>query len=315
MISELKHKKIGVLLGGESRERDISLRSGSNVYVALKNKGYDVIKIDTKYTWDFSKSIDVAFIALHGQDGEDGTMQALLETQNIPFTGSGVSASIIGMNKLLTKKICDSHQLPTPTYEKKHEPFDGLSFGNFPLILKPLNSGSSIDVFLVYTKEECLKASTHLTNTYGVYLVEEFIDGQEISVSVLENPDLFILPILELVPKKSFYDFECKYTEGMTSFILPANLNSKYEALVHHYTKQIFKACGCSSFGRIDMRVCPKRGPFILEVNTVPGLTNLSDLPASAHHAGILFDDLIEMILNSAVTKQISPAKVISNKQ
>lgn len=296
-MNKLKEKKIGILFGGDSKEREVSLRSGENIYQSLLKQGYDCVKIDTQVNENFQNDIDIAFIALHGADGEDGKIQALLELYGIPYTGTGLYGSTVGMNKLLTKKVCEYNQLPIPKYQVCRTAVNKISFTKFPVIIKPISEGSSIDVFLVDTEKELEIKTRYMAEKYHVFFIEEFIAGQEITVSLLENPSLIALPILEIISKNEFYDYEAKYTPGISDFILPARLSKKEEQDAMRMAKSLFTKCGCKSFARVDMRVCAERGPFILELNTVPGFTNLSDLPASAKSAGISFDRLMEIIL------------------
>ncbi len=303
MIEGLKNKKIGVLNGGFSAERAVSLRSGKNVWEALIRLGYNAVRLDPASDSIVDAKIEVAFNALHGTFGEDGTIQAYLEHHGIAYTGSGVSTSLLGMNKWTSKKVFKEHAIPSAPYQivyaETHLPSLDLSF---PVIIKPLGEGSSIGVEIYDSPEEFQRKAPFGISKYGCCIVEELIQGQEITIGILKDSDqAMALPILELRPKNRFYDYEAKYTEGMTDFIIPAELSDsvsqtcqKLAIKVH----QIFQARGVS---RVDMIVCPQRGPFVLEINTSPGLTDLSDLPAQARCKGISFDSLIETILESAI--------------
>lgn len=303
MVKQLQDKSIAVLCGGISQERDVSLRSGENVYNALKELGYKVEKRDPKYD-AIDDSIDIAFLALHGPEYEDGQIQQLCESKNIAYTGSGVLASQIGMSKLKTKQLCEQHQILIPRYRYETQALNHCpdSF-LFPLIVKPLFEGSSIDVFIIDTVEDLEKKTSYLVGKYNAYLCETFIAGQELTVSVVENPEPLVLPILECVTKRRFYDYTAKYTEGLTDFILPAKLSEKATEKVRKETLKLFKASGCKGMARIDFRFNEIDGPCVLEINTIPGLTNLSDLPAQAKEYGWSFPYLIEIILKSAIPR------------
>ena len=221
------NQSVTVLYGGTSKERDVSLRSGKNVGEALTRCGYNVVYCDPATVDLNTVPMDIAFIALHGPGYEDGQLQKLLEKRNIVYTGCGVEASQIGMNKLLSKKLCEQYQIPIPAYKKSNNiMYDLPSSFQFPVIVKPLNEGSSIDVYIVDTKEQLQEYTTILTNRYGNYFLEEFIDGKDVTIGIVENNDIICLPILELIPKNRFYDYEAKYTPGMTEFIIPARLSN-----------------------------------------------------------------------------------------
>ena len=304
MIDAFKDKVITVLCGGNSQEREVSIRSGKNVYETLIKLGYQAnIKDPIDLNFE-TENIDVVFLALHGPGYEDGTIQSQLELHKIPYTGCGVLASQIGMDKSKTKLICSQHNLPIPNYILFHSPLSSLpeSF-EFPVILKPVSEGSSIDVFIIENLDELQTKSDYLTSHYQAYLIEEFIQGRELTVGLVETPDLISLPILELVPKNKFYDYEAKYTPGLTSFILPASINDLESRLLSSYSKQLFNLVSGSGFARVDFRLCPKRGPFILEINTIPGLTDTSDIPAQATEFGWSFETFISIILLSALNR------------
>ena len=301
MIEKFRNKKIGVICGGFSAESEVSLRSGKNVLNALTRLGYSAIKVDPK-THSLKNCCDVAFIALHGKYGEDGAIQGYFETEKIPYTGSRILASAIGMDKVTTKSLLIQNNLPTARFCKlssgefpKSIPF------SFPLVVKPVSEGSSVGVVILDSEKEWNEQVPELHKKYSPIFVEEYVSGQEITVSILErNGQVQALPILELRPKKRFYDYEAKYTHGMTDFILPAELSPSATKQCQDVARKVHQLVGCRGFSRIDMICDPKRGPFVLEINTIPGLTDLSDLPASAKEGGISFDDVIEIVLQSA---------------
>ncbi len=294
--------KIGVLCGGFSREREVSLRSGQAVYEALIRLGYQAQKVDPAFHELSSVDCDLFFNVLHGQFGEDGDVQAYLEFLGIPYTGSGVRSLVMTMNKYLTKLALIRKKIPTPAYWLATVASRPLVADlPFPVIIKPINEGSSLGVEIVDDASQFDVRLTQLLTHYGTCLVEEFITGTEISVGVVEQDgQLIALPILELRPKNRFYDFEAKYTEGKTEFIIPAQLSVEFTMLAQQYAIQSHQVTECCGVSRVDMIVHPVNGPFVLEVNGVPGMTNLSDLPAQAKAYGWSFDDLVQLILDSA---------------
>ena len=300
----MKDKVITVLYGGESEERSVSLRSGENVMNALKARGYNVSPCDPKVDDITTTPMDVAFIALHGQGYEDGALQALLKKRKIPYTGSGIQASRIGMDKQLTKQLCIEHQLPIPRFKKCVEIMHVLPEEfTYPVIVKPLNEGSSVNVFIADNDEQLQEKTQYLMQVYSVYFIEEFIEGKELTVGVINTTSLITFPVLELLPKNRFYDYEAKYTPGMTQFVIPAQLSSEETIAIQKIAESIYHAAQCSGAIRVDFRWSPTKGPFVLEFNTVPGLTETSDLPAQAKEFGWSFEQLIEEILQSARMK------------
>jgi D-alanine-D-alanine ligase len=308
----LKTKTIGVLMGGMSGERPVSLRSGSNCLRALLATGYRAVEIDALQ--DVAKrleaaGVEVAFLALHGRYGEDGTIQGLLEIMGIPYTGSGVLASALGMNKVAAKKVVAGSGLPTPDYREVAADADPRSAAakiaaelGLPVMLKPVEEGSSLGVSKCKTVEQLESGLEAGLSEFGTMFVEKFIAGTEITVGVIVRdgrPEA--LPILQLVPKNEFYDYEAKYTEGMTEFILPARLEPSVYARAQQGAIAAFTAIGCRGYSRVDMMVDTGGIPWFVEVNTLPGMTQLSDLPAQAKAAGISYEELVETILLTAV--------------
>ncbi len=307
----LKTKTIGVLMGGLSGEREVSLRSGRNCLGALLASGYRAVAIDALQ--DVGRRIEdagveVAFLALHGRYGEDGTIQGLLEVMGVPYTGSGVLASALGMNKVAAKKVVAGSGLPTPDYcEVAPDESAAAAAGRIearlglPVMLKPEQEGSSLGVSKCKTAEQlesCIEAGRA---EFGKMFAERFVAGAEITVGVIEREGrLEALPILELVPKNEFYDYHAKYTEGMTEFILPARLEPKVYAEAQRAAVAVFAAIGCRGYSRVDMMVDQAGVPWFVEVNTLPGMTELSDLPAQARAAGISYEELVETILLTA---------------
>ena len=304
MINELVNKKIGVICGGFSREREISLRSGQNIYQALSELGYHVDMIDYAQNQSIKESCDIAFIGLHGADGEDGMLQFLLEQQGVPFTGCGTKSSLIGFNKYVTKKLFEHSAITIPLFQRLNHTLMSLPKNfSFPVVLKPLNEGSSIDIFIIDEEKELAIKTAYLVEKYAQYLLEEYIEGKEVTVGVINNPDPVVLPILELRPKNRFYDYEAKYTKGLTEFILPAELTQEENNKLVEDALYIYQKSTCFGMARLDFLVSPTKGPVLLEINTVPGMTDTSDLPAQAKQANISFNALVEIILKSSIKR------------
>ncbi len=304
MINELVNKKIGVICGGFSREREISLRSGQNIYQALSELGYHVDIIDYAQNQSIRESCDIAFIGLHGADGEDGMLQFLLEQQGVPFTGCGTKSSLIGFNKYVTKKLFEHSAITIPLFQRLNHTLMSLPKNfSFPVVLKPLNEGSSIDIFIIDEEKELTIKTTYLVEKYAQYLLEEYIEGKEVTVGVINNPDPVVLPVLELRPKNRFYDYEAKYTKGLTEFILPAELTQEENNKLVEDALYIYQKSTCFGMARLDFLVSPTKGPVLLEINTVPGMTDTSDLPAQAKQANISFNALVEIILKSSLKR------------
>ncbi len=309
---QLLQRRIAVLMGGKSGERQVSLRSGARVIAALQRLGTDVIVIDPiDPDWIdqmHAASIDIAFLALHGKGCEDGTIQGVLEAFEFAYTGSGVLASALAMNKVMTKRVLYTMNIPTPNYltvdpdqrldPQCEEASDRLGL---PLVLKPTSEGSSIGVSIISELPELKRVARKTQHQFGEIFFEKYIRGQEVTVGLLGvKDDLRALPVLELVPKREFYDYEAKYTEGVTEFILPARLSDSLTEQVQEIAINTHKAIGCWGASRVDMRVDADGQPYVMEINTLPGLTALSDLPAQAGAAGISYNELIYEILESA---------------
>ncbi len=308
-----KHK-ILVLMGGTSEEREVSLRSGAAVLQALKNKGYQAAALDLKYSTiqdieDYKP--DLAFLALHGKYGEDGTIQGMLEIMGIPYTGSGVAASAICMNKILTKKILCYEGIPTA-------PFTVLSKDSFrgqgdllplldkyqtPVVVKAVTQGSTIGTYVVRREDDLLKAVEEAFSFDDEVIVEKFIDGMELTVAIIGNRSLMILPVIEIVPRNEYYDYESKYTPGMSTHIIPARVNGDTMERVKAVSAQAFKVLGCRGCARVDVMLDRQGNPYILELNTIPGMTATSLVPDAGRAAGISWDDLVEKIALLALEK------------
>lgn len=311
---QLKNKKIIVLCGWISREREVSLRSGKKIYSALLRKGYDVTLIDPKMKgWEPVLRGDIVFIALHGKPGEDGTIQGFLETFNVPYTGSGVLASSLAMNKLISKKMFIFSGIPTPDYLSMDdfESIDdfiskSMEYIGLPAVVKPVSEGSSIGVSIVKDADSLAPVVKDTVNKFDRVFIEKYIEGREITIGIIElDGKPVALPILELVPRNKFYDYEAKYTAGFTEFIIPARMDKEKYTLAQELALKAHKALGCAGFSRVDLITDSNDNPYVLEVNTIPGMTELSDLPAMAKAYGIDYDDLVEIMLQSALREKV----------
>jgi D-alanine-D-alanine ligase len=303
--------KVGVIYGGWSNEREISIRSGNNVIQALKNKNYEVVPIDmNKDIADIlrKEKIDVAYIILHGAPGEDGSIQGLLELMNIPYTGSGILGSAIALNKIVSKQLFTANNIPTLPYVavRKNDVISNSLLNKinnlgYPLIVKAYAEGSSIGVVKVDSSEELENMLPDFIEKYKAAVIEKFVKGKDITIGILETKsEIIALPILELRAKNEFYDYEAKYTKGMTEFVLPAELPDDITERAKKIAIEAHKALWCYGVSRVDM-IVNNNDLYVLEVNTLPGMTTTSDLPAQAENFGIGFDDLVEKILLSGL--------------
>ena len=310
----LRDKRIGVLCGGQSAEREVSLRSGQGVLDALTRQGFTAMSIDPGpdlISQLREADVDVVFNALHGGVGENGTIPALLDYVGIPYSGSGMVASALAMNKLLTKRLLRSAGLPTPDFVHvtKQAPLDDqvstvIDHLGLPVVTKPLAEGSSLNVSIPKDEDALRQALAKLLAEYGEALAERFCSGTEITVGVLGFKDtLRALPVLELVPHKEFYDYEAKYTEGLTELIAPARISPQATQSAQQIALQTHQELGCVGISRVDMHLDEAGQVWVHELNTIPGLTKLSDIPAAAAAAGMTYDEVILEILSSAATR------------
>ena len=304
----MKNKLIAVLMGGWNSEREVSLRSGEAVYQALVALGYKAEKID--FGRDIVEKLreikpDVVFNALHGQFGEDGRVQGLLDILNIPYTHSGLLASAVCMDKILTNKLCDASGITSPQFEVLHKGQDEenkrlIAKIGKPFVIKPVNEGSSVGVEVILT-EHPFDITKYEWKYGNKLLIEKYIAGQEIQVAVLNGK---ALGAIEVRPKHLFYDYECKYTAGMTDYIMPAEISSEKYAEILKVAEKCYDVAGCSGVTRIDFILNNKNGGdnkfYLLEVNTHPGFTATSLVPKIAKYAGVSFEEIIEYLIKSA---------------
>ena len=303
-----KNAKIAVLCGGMSSEAEVSMRSGRGCFEALKRLGYtnaELVVVDKSIAQKLTDGkYDYAFNALHGKYGEDGCVQGILEILKIPYAGCGVMASAICMNKEYTKRVlstCKDIPLIKSVFVRKGEDVVKACEGlRYPLITKPVCEGSSFGMTKVNTPQELIPAYEEATKFNADVLIEEFIDGFFITVGVLENNGkAFATEILEIRPKNEWYDFEAKYTKGMSDFIVPSTaLSKEATARIKDIAVKAHTTAGCSGVSRVDFMVMNDE-PYFLEINTSPGMTETSDLPAQAAAMGINYDELVLLILNS----------------
>jgi len=303
ILKELKTKQIAVLMGGLSAEREVSLRTGGAIAAALRQAGFRITEIDAGN--DLPERLreagaEVAFIALHGRFGEDGTVQGMLEVMGIPYTGSGVLASSLAMDKVASKRILLQHELPTPafaTLRRGEDPGDLIArCRHFPLVVKPSREGSTIGISIVREPAGLPAALDEAFRYDREVLVEDYIPGKELTVGVLDGEPL---PIIEIVPQGGFYDYQAKYTVGKTEYLLPAALDGAVYERLQQAAVAAFRALNCSGAARVDFRLKDKEF-FCLEVNTIPGMTETSLLPKAAARAGIDFGTLVQRILAGA---------------
>lgn len=302
-----KEAKIAVLCGGMSSEAEVSRRSGSGCYEALKRLGYknaELVEVDKDIANTLKNGkYDYAYNALHGKYGEDGCIQGVLEILRIPYSGCGVMSSAICMNKEFTKRILSTNPdiiMAKSAFIKKGDGiYEKTKDLKYPLFVKPVSEGSSFGMTKV-DKSEDLEIAYKTAREYNDdVLIEEFIDGFFVTVGVLEcNGEPFATEILEIRPKNEWYDYEAKYSSGMSDFIVPANLSKDVTKHVKDVAVKAFKTAGCSGVARIDFMMKDDI-PYLLEINTSPGMTVVSDLPAQAAAMDITYDELVQLILNS----------------
>jgi D-alanine-D-alanine ligase len=303
-------KRVVVLLGGRSAEREVSLSTGSQVAAALTERGFDVASVDTGAP-GFISSIesagaDVAFICLHGRFGEDGTVQGLLELLDLPYVGSGVLASSLAMNKVMSKQLFAMAGLSTPPYVvlKRGAGYDREKItGELgdKTVVKPADEGSSVGMTIV-ADPRLLEAAVEFAFGFdSLVLVERFEEGAEVTVGVIGNEDPVALPTLEIVPVHDFYDYESKYVPGMSKHIIPARVSEVARAECQRLAVEAHRVIGCAGMSRSDTIVTPAGEVYLLETNTIPGMTKTSLLPDAAAAAGIPFPELCERLVDLAL--------------
>jgi len=308
--------KIGVLLGGRSAEREVSLRTGEAIYNALLAIGYDAVKIDVDQNIVENlknQQINLAYIALHGKYGEDGTIQGLLEMLDIPYTGSDVLASAIAINKIATKKILLYEGLPTPKFftisrseysdNQLGSLLDKVMALGLPVVIKAPTQGSTIGISFVHHQGEISSAIEQAFLYDHTILVEKMVDGVEVTASVIGNENPKVLPLIEIYSATGVYDYTAKYTVGLSNHIIPPRLPDSVQLIIKDLAYKTYLAIGCRGLSRVDFMVDQAGQPYILEVNTIPGMTETSLFPDAAKAAGISFTTLVNKIVELAIQK------------
>lgn len=299
-----------VACGGESSEREVSLRSGAAVYKGLKTFGYQKVELfdlrRDNLSELISKSPDIVYLALHGEGGEDGCIQGALGLAGIPYTGSGVETSAVCMNKVLTKQVMQSFGIPTASFVvfNKNENISIEDIAEkiveeigVPVVLKSPCQGSSIGVVIVKDKSQLEGAIKDIFSYGNVLLAEEYLSGTEITLPIYGNDNLTVLPDIEITTGNEFYDYNAKYTNGMCNHIIPSRLPDSVRANVAEIGERLYRILNCRGLSRIDFIVDEKKGPMVIEVNTLPGMTEMSLFPDSAAYAGISFEELVATVL------------------
>ena len=317
--------KIGLLYGGISFEREVSIKSSKSIRFGineyLKKSNIDLELIDIPFDGDCSSGIlyeqikkyeiDLVFNSLHGGDGENGNVQKLLENMGVSFTGSGSEACKKAMNKSITKNICKKNNIPIPNgivvsdlcqvfNNLGHQTNDIISD---KLIVKPIDEGSSADLYIVPNNRcgglniSLQDVTRNMLKKYESFLLEEYIEGRELTISILDG---VTLPVVEIIPKKRFYNYEAKYTSGMSEYIVPAKIDSKIQKEIEKYSLELYNLLGCRHYSRIDVRLDDENNIYLLELNTLPGMTSTSLFPKSAREYGIKFQELISILINLA---------------
>lgn len=309
-MNSFKEKKVMIVCGGFSSEREVSLRSGKAVFNALQKVGYTNATLFDLTRENAGKIIqakpDIVFIALHGKGGEDGCIQGLLELAGIPYTGPGVGSSAVCMNKIFTKQVLNDAGLPTAKFSvlRKEECKDYdmqsqmlIKEIGLPMVLKSPCQGSSIGVVIVKNAEEMVPAMQEVFKYGDHLLAEQFVDGTEITLPIMGNEELTVLPVIEITSEREFYDYTSKYTPGLCHHIIPACIDAVTEQRVIEIGKKAYHVLNCCGLARIDFIIDKKYGPMIIEVNTSPGMTNMSLFPDAARYVGISYEELVEKIL------------------
>ena len=299
--------KIAVLYGGTSAEREVSLSSGKGVIDALKQNGHDVIGIDfnpERLEEVLSLDVDLVFIGLHGRFGEDGRIQGLLEMLNIPYVGSGVLSSALAMDKAKSKRMFEKAGIEVAkdiTLKKDKFKKGGIEYVPFdyPVVVKPVSEGSTIGISIANDEKQLLDGIELAFQHDDEIMIEEFVSGKEVTVAVLGNQ---ALPVIEIVPKNKYYDYESKYLPGMSEHIIPARVNKETLTILEKNAVNAHQALGCRTYSRADF-IVPEDGgdPIILEVNTLPGMTPTSLFPDAAKHIGLSYNEMIEKLIQLSI--------------
>ena len=298
-------KKVAVLFGGKSPEYEVSLASGDEVVKNLDPKKYKVIPVQLPKTGNYLsliskiKNVDVVFIAMHGPYGEDGTVQGMLELAGLKYTGSGVLASALGMDKSMFRKVLTAGNISIPKYIEVGRKYslDGIykKLGALPYFVKPNNQGSSVGSAIVMDEKGLLEALDEAFKYSSSVLIDQFIEGKELTCPILGNNDPYALPIIEIVPKKGdFFDYKSKYEDGGADEIVPARISVELTKKIQKIAVEVYKLVGCRGFGRVDFILNNNNDPICLEINTIPGLTPGSLFPKSIKATGMTYPEWLE---------------------
>lgn len=310
-----KDLKVVIVYGGFSSEREVSLCSGAAVCDALRRGGYQNVSLFDLNRNNLSELLatpmDVAFLALHGEGGEDGKIQGALELIGVPYTGSAVEASANCMNKIRTKEILSHAGLPTPRFvtlyrwdcenawnQRAEELIERIGL---PMVLKAPSQGSSVGVYIVKDSESLISMMKEVFSFGDELLAEEFMEGMELTLPILGNCELTVLPAIEITSENEFYDYEAKYTQGMCHHILPARISDAVKKEIEEIGQKAYRAMGCRGLARIDFMLNSQGAPMVIEINTLPGMTEMSLFPDSAREAGISFEELTDRIVALAL--------------
>ena len=296
--------KIGVLLGGNSAEREVSLASGKAISAACKELGHNVLDLDPQFDVRLLVSdlltVDLVFNGLHGGDGENGVIPGFLQSLGVKYTGSKTEASAICMDKRISKALVHRKDLLTPNWVSlaNNDPLPSVGDMVFPVVIKPNDQGSTIGLTVVKDESELDDAIELARQFANVVLIEEFIVGKEITVTVIGDK---AYPIVEIVPSHGLYDYECKYSQGMTEYFCPANIDKDLTKAIQESALKIHKLLGCRHYSRADFRLDENGKAWFLELNTLPGMTETSLVPKAAKASGLSFPELIQTIINEAL--------------
>ena len=313
-VDRLRNMRIAVLMGGQSGEREVSLRSGAGVHGSLIRQGFDAVQVDpgpNLIAQLQEVGAEVVMNVLHGGAGENGAIQGVLECAGYPYTGCGVLASALTMDKVQTKRIFTACGIPTPQWLHINGSCDPEALADeaitrlrMPVVVKPRDEGSSLGVSIPKTREQLIGAIDAMQSDYGEGLIDRFIRGVEVTIGVVGAGDtLRALPVLELVPKGEFYDYEAKYPKGMTDLIAPARISEELTAKSQRIALEAFVALGCDGLARVDMHIDAEGECWVHEINSVPGMTETSDLPHAAEAEGTSYDELVLLILGTATAR------------
>ncbi len=309
---ENRPKRVAVMMGGNSSEREISLRTGGQISKALREKDFEAREFDAadRFIINLEEfNPDVVFIALHGKYGEDGTIQGLLEMLGYAYTGSGVLASALAMDKVMSKKVFTAEGITTPAYRsfRKEDIVDRerardelAELLSYPVIVKPSRQGSTIGISRAGNRAELEQALELAIQFDDELLVEQFIEGMEVTASVLGTRNPEVLPLIEIISDTGFYDYEAKYNLSLSHHIIPARVAPEIALKIERIALRAYQALNCRQFARVDFILSAEQVPYVLEVNTIPGLTETSLFPDSAKAVGISFSDLVARLVNEA---------------